>query len=266
MTPDQIKQFRSEGWTCVPALFNAAETRTMRNEIQHLQASGRLRNVATDGDARTTSRTQFNLQLCPLSPHSEAFRCVPHLPSVVAAVDALIGVGSMLHLDQVFLKPPHTGAGTAWHQDNAYFHISDPTMGTAMWIAIDDATTENGTLRVVPRRQRDQLNHERDPFSDHHIRCFPEESEAVTVELEAGGAVFFCYGTPHCTGANPTQKSRAGVALHFVQGDALPGGGFPATDGLRHASISGPLADRALQQELRATWNRLVRSTEDAGA
>ena len=51
-------------------------------------------------------------------------------------------------LDHIFLKPAHTGIGTDWHQDNAYFKISDPTKGTAMWIALHDAHIENGTLHL----------------------------------------------------------------------------------------------------------------------
>ena len=121
-----------------------------------------------------------------------------------------------LHLDQIFLKPGKTGMGTAWHQDNAYFKIPQPLRGTAMWIAIHDATIANGTMRVVPNAYNSLLPHERDGNSDHHIRCFPDESKADTVELKAGSVLFFCYGTPHCTGDNTTDTERAGLAYHFL--------------------------------------------------
>jgi phytanoyl-CoA hydroxylase len=102
---------------------------------------------------------------------------------------------------------------------NAYFKIRDPLMGTAMWIAVHDATLANGTLQVIPDVFRETFEHSRDPYSDHHIRCYPPEEHAVHVELPAGGVVFFCYGTPHATGPNQTDKERAGLALHFLHAD-----------------------------------------------
>jgi ectoine hydroxylase-related dioxygenase (phytanoyl-CoA dioxygenase family) len=141
---------------------------------------------------------------------------MPFAPKVAEAVSQLIGDPVLLHLDQVFLKPGRHGAGTNWHQDNAYFQIPDPLRGTALWTAVHDATEANGTMRVIPGVFNEELEHGRDPDSNHHIRCYPDESKAVTVELPAGGALFFCYGTPHATGANNTDRERAGVALHFI--------------------------------------------------
>jgi phytanoyl-CoA hydroxylase len=152
-------------------------------------------------------------------PHSELFKAMPFAPKVVAAIEALIGAPALLHLDQVFLKPGKQGTGTNWHQDNAYFQIPDPLKGTALWTAVHDATLANGTLSVIPCAFSEPLPHERDGFSDHHIRCWPDETQAIPVEIKAGGAIFFCYGTPHATGANTTETERAGVALHFIHTD-----------------------------------------------
>jgi hypothetical protein len=55
----------------------------------------------------------------------------------------------MVYLSQAFLKPANKGQGTSWHQDNAYFQVSDGTKGTAMWTAIHDATIANGCLHVA---------------------------------------------------------------------------------------------------------------------
>jgi phytanoyl-CoA hydroxylase len=92
-------------------------------------------------------------------------------------------------------------------------------MGTAMWTAVHDATLANGTLRVIPDCCHEPLEHRRDPYSDHHIRCYPPEERTVSIELPAGGGAFFGYGTPHTTGPNRTDKERAGLALHFLRAD-----------------------------------------------
>ncbi|MEE2995154.1 MAG: phytanoyl-CoA dioxygenase family protein [Gemmatimonadota bacterium] len=218
-TADERSQFKIHGYIAKPHFFSERETTALQMEIAMLMDLGALRNVATDGDGKTHSTKLRNLQLCPMYNHSTMFRALPFHPSVVSAISELIGDPFILHLDQVFLKPGGDGMGTNWHQDNAYFKISDPLKGTAMWVAVHDATVANGTIRVVPESYKIAYEHSRDPYSDHHIRCYPPEERAETIELEAGGALFFCYGTAHCTGQNKTEKERAGIAFHFLHTD-----------------------------------------------
>jgi len=216
LTTAQVEQFRTHGYVAVPAFFDAQETAAIRAEVERLQREGLLRNVATDGDGTTTSQTKRNLQLCPMFDKSALFRALPFASKVTEAVSQLLGDTVVLRLDQVFLKPAHDGAGTNWHQDNAYFQISNPLLGTAMWIAVHNATVENGTLHLIPDAFSTLLEHGRDPDSDHHIRCYPDETQAIPIELPAGGVVFFAYGTPHCTLGNRSDGDRAGAAFHFV--------------------------------------------------
>jgi len=217
--PEQVAFFQTEGWLAVEDFWSPNEVWAMRQELERLKSAGKLRNVATDGDGKTPSAELVNLQLCPMWPHSALFKAMPFAPKVVDAIESLLGGPSLLHLDQVFLKPGKHGMGTNWHQDNAYFQIPDPLKGTAFWTAVHDATVANGTLSVIPRAFSEPLPHERDGFSDHHIRCWPDETKAIPVEIKAGGVIFFCYGTPHATGANTTDHERAGVALHFLHTD-----------------------------------------------
>ncbi|MBW3623873.1 MAG: phytanoyl-CoA dioxygenase family protein, partial [Armatimonadetes bacterium] len=228
LNPAQIRQFREEGYLAISDFWTEREVAAMRAELDRLKRDGFLRNVATDGDGTTHSRTVENLQLCPMYNRSDFYRAMPFAEKVKATLSRLIGDPVLQHLDQVFLKPGKHGAGTNWHQDNAYFRISDPLRGTAMWTAVHDATVENGTIHVIPGSFRESYEHSRDPYSDHHIRCYPPEERAVPIELPAGGVVFFAYGVAHCTKANTTEKERAGVALHFINAgvDGEAQGGF----------------------------------------
>lgn len=261
-TEDQIQQFREHGYLAVPRFWTPDETAALQAEVERFKREGLLHNVATDGDGRTHSQTVANLQLCPMSPHSALFRALPFAPKVTDAIRQLIGDPVVLHLDQVFLKPARHGAGTNWHQDNAYFHIADPLKGTAMWTAVHDATVENGTLRVIPDSHRETFEHSRDPQSDHHIRCYPPEERAVPVELPAGGVVFFAYGVAHATGANHTERDRAGAAYHFLNGDAVPADYFGHQNaGVGHPLLTGPDVDGGVKEygtPMAETWEREV--------
>lgn len=257
---DEIQQFRSEGWLAKDRFWSPREAQAMRRELQRLKAAGLLRNVATDGDGQTPAAQKINLQLCPLFPHSDLFRAMPFADKAIEAVRQLIGDPALLHLDQVFVKPGKQGMGTSWHQDNAYFRIDDPLKGVAMWTAVHEATVANGTIHVIPGSFRVQYKHSRDPYSDHHIRCYPPEDDALPIELPAGGVAFFAYGVAHCTLANTTDKERAGVALHFINGamDATAQSGFPLgkRPRLTGEGASGGLKEHGLL--VAGSWHREV--------
>ena len=269
LSAEQVRHFKEQGYVAAPGFFTPQEARAMQLEIERFKRVGLVRNVATDGDGKTHSAAKRNLQLCPMFDKSDLFKAVPFDPRVIAAITALIGEPARLHLDQVFLKPAKDGAGTSWHQDNAYFKLDNPMQGTAMWIAVHDATIANGTMEVIPQAFLEKLEHTRDGGSDHHIRCYPDESKAKPIEIKAGGALFFCYGTPHCTRGNSTDRDRAGAAFHFLRTDANNNAFMSqwgtAKPGNPH--VTGPLASDGVQEygkRMTGAFEREVNAILDA--
>ncbi|MEW6749723.1 MAG: phytanoyl-CoA dioxygenase family protein [Candidatus Latescibacterota bacterium] len=257
LPPDAVQHFRGHGYCTAPAFFTPRETAALQAEVARFQRQGLLRNVATDGDGRTPSATQANLQLIPLHDKSDLLRALPFEQKVTQAVEALIGSPFLLHLDQLFLKPGRHGIGTDWHQDSAYFQIPDPMQGTAMWIAVHAATVANGTLHLIPGSHTEVYPHTRDPNSDHHIHCHPPEHRpAVPLELPAGGVAFFCYGTAHCTRANTTDRERAGIAFHFLRSECV--GQARLADASRpHPVLAGPQTTGGVREygtRVAGTW------------
>ena len=255
LTSEQLTQYRNDGYTTVPDFFNKKEVTAMQAELQRLKDNGLLRNVARAGDGKTESDTAMNLQICPLAPKSEFFRSLGFAEKVVEVIRQLIGDPIVWQLDQIFLKPARHGMGTSWHQDNAYFKIKDRRQGVGMWTAIHAATVANGTMHVIPRGDVELLAHERDGGSNHHIKCVVDESLAVPIELPAGGVLFFNYGVPHCTKGNTTDAERAGLALHFLNEEAVvkPESQLPI--------LTGPNATHGVKEfgkDLRHEWERLI--------
>jgi phytanoyl-CoA hydroxylase len=247
-----IEQFANEGYTSEPSFFDDREVGAMRAELDRFKAEGLLRNVATDGDGETHSTITQNLQICPITPKSSFYRSFQFHPEVINAIRSLIGDPFVFYLDQIFLKPARTGMGTNWHQDNSYFKVDDPTKGTAMWVALHDATIENGTLHVIPGSHLTPFGHGRDPQSDHHIRCEVPEEKAVSIVLPAGGVAFFNFGVAHSTRTNRTDHERAGLALHFLRSDHIPENGNK-----RLTHLTGPEATDGVTEygeQIAGTW------------
>lgn len=263
LTAGQISQFRAQGFTTVLDFFTTREVHAMQAELNRLKQAGLLRNVATAGDGKTMSTRVKNLQLCPLTPKSTFFRAMPFEPKIVEAVQALIGEPYVLYLDQIFLKPARHGSGTGWHQDNAYFKISDPTKGVGMWTAMHTATLANGTMHIIPGSHQEVFAHERDPNSDHHIGFSAPEERALPIELPAGGVLFFNYGIAHCTKANTTDTERAGLALHFLHADYIP-----EKNNFHRTYLTGPMAnggEREYGTKVAGTWEREIAAALQAG-
>lgn len=255
---EKRQQFQELGYCALPDMFSTREVEAMRAELERFKREGLLRNVATEGDGKTHSGTKVNLQICPIAPKSTFYRALAFHPKVIATIGHLIGNPFVFYLDQIFLKPPAQGQGTDWHQDNAYFKISDPTKGVGMWVALHDATVANGTLHIVPQSHTQKIPHERDPNSDHHIHCRIDESRAIPVELPAGGAVFFNFGIAHATRANQTDKERAGLALHFLRTDYIP---EEAKEKRTYAHLTGPHASDGKKEygvRISGTWQQEV--------
>lgn len=247
LSHDQLAAYAHDGYFAIPDFFTPREVAAMLAELERFKREGLGRNVATDDDGKTHSRTKVNYQIIPLNDKSALFRALPYHPKVIAAIRQCIGDPFVRYLDQIFLKPGKSGAGTNWHTDNAYFKVSDPTKGVGMWIALHAATTANGTMRMIPGVYRQTFEHARDLGSDHHITMRADERLVMPIELPAGGAVLFNYGVPHCTTGNTTDHERAGLAYHFLRTDFVPDrtGLGPRKD-LVH--ITGPEASGGLNE------------------
>src|SRR5437762_1510431 len=61
--------------------------------------------------------------------------------------------GSVKAMQSMFFTKPPGYPGQAWHQDEIYIPTRDRTLCGA-WVALDDATIENGCLYVIPKSHR----------------------------------------------------------------------------------------------------------------
>ena len=109
------------------------EARRVRRNI-----GGRLTSDATD--ARYRSRTHILLAwVHGLTRH----------PGILDAVEALIGPNILVYTSTWFIKEPETPAIAAWHQDATYFGLR-PYEHVTAWLALTDATAENGCMEFLP--------------------------------------------------------------------------------------------------------------------
>ncbi len=147
---------------------------------------------------------------------------IAHHPSVLRIVRALIGSSDVVLLqDMALLKPPGGGREKPWHQDKAFFNIDLEAPIVGVWIALDDATYDNGCMHVVPGSHREgPVPHfaRRDwQICDHDVAT----ARDVVVPLPAGGLLFFDGFIHHGTPTNRTDTRRRALQFHFVDRNAV---------------------------------------------
>jgi hypothetical protein len=147
------------------------------------------------------------------------FEALVRHPRIKGTVEALLGNEAILFGEMALSKPPFIGSEKPWHQDNAYFIYVPLTSIVTAWVALDDATVENGCMYTIRGGHRiGALKHV------HGIDCQIAEgrldaSRAVPVELKAGGGMFFSGMLPHQTPPNQSPLRRRALQFQYRGAD-----------------------------------------------
>ena len=138
-------------------------------------------------------------------------------PLLADVCSDLIGPDVRLYWDQAVYKKPGTESPFPWHQDNGYAFV-EPQQYLTCWVALTDATEQNGCPWVVPGlHRRGTLEHE---YSDIGFVCLRDPGDAVAVPARAGSIVVFSSLTPHSTGPNRTGHVRKAYIVQYAPSGA----------------------------------------------
>jgi len=155
-------------------------------------------------------------------------------------VEQLIGPELISNpIQHVRLKPPAAKlnlgevrayvTATDWHQDRAVaLEDIDQTDMVTVWLAMTDATFENGCLQVQPQTSGQTILPHCARIQTGISDDFLNESSAVPLPVKAGGAVFFHPLTPHASLTNITDGFRWSFDIRFnVTGQPTGRSHFP---------------------------------------
>lgn len=149
---------------------------------------------------------------------------------LVSRVEALLGGPVRLFRDHSFYKAAGKGdrSRLVLHQDNRYWHL-DPPEAVTVWMALDDATPDNGCVHYVPGSHRwGRVEHVR-PEEGAVLVEARSDREPVAYPVPAGSALVHHANTLHGSGPNLTDGPRRAYALVFVRADSTVRG-RPTTD------------------------------------
>jgi ectoine hydroxylase-related dioxygenase (phytanoyl-CoA dioxygenase family) len=139
-------------------------------------------------------------------------------PTLVGLGRDLVGPDVRVYWDQSVYKQPHSSEPVLWHQDNGYSYV-EPQAYLTCWIALTDATPENGCVVVTPGAHRQgTLAHRSTPIG---AECWGDDARAVEVPVRAGSIVVFTSLTPHYTARNTTDSVRKAYIVQYIPDGAV---------------------------------------------
>lgn len=159
-------------------------------------------------------------------------------PGLLDVVEDLIGPEITSNpIQHVRMKPPATGLrdtearahimATDWHQDRAVaLEEGDQTQMVTVWLAITDATLDNGCLQVIPGRPQmyPHCPKRQTAIADGCL----DLSKAQPLPVKAGGAVIFHPLTPHASRDNVSDRFRWSFDVRYnVTGQPTGRSHFP---------------------------------------
>ena len=213
VTPEQAASYDEDGFFVLPDVFDAGARAEILAEIDPFEQETEAMLRQAEGGKVFIARADeitFTVHLVTRSARLRRLVSAPPLSDLCAD---LLGPDVRLYWDQAVYKKPDTAASFPWHQDNGYAFV-EPQQYLTCWIALTDATEENGCPWVVPGLHRQgTLRHE---LTDTGLVCLADAPDAVAVPVTAGSVVVFSSLTPHATGPNRTAEVRKAYIVQYA--------------------------------------------------
>jgi ectoine hydroxylase-related dioxygenase (phytanoyl-CoA dioxygenase family) len=222
---DQVSQYKHEGF-CISAEFlSADEVGKILDEIDSISSGSTVANHDSSRmemephQAPGGTRIRRIYEPCT---HYGVFRALSESGVLLDAVEQLLGPHLRFHYSKINMKPPAIGSVVDWHQDLAYYPLTNRD-SLAVLFYLDDTDRTNGCLQVIPSLHTGRLlDHTFDGFFQGRITERVDESKAVPLEGMRGTAIFMSAMTPHASAPNTSSRPRRTLILSYRAADAFP--------------------------------------------
>ena len=211
LTPRQIEQYRRDGYVFPLPVLEPHEIPPLRARLEAFESGN-------GGKLRSSQRNKSHL----------LFKWLDDLirdPRILDPIEQLIGPDILCWNTIFWIKDVGSRSFVSWHQDSRYWGLSSEKVVSA-WLALSEASTEAGCMRVMPGTHvGDTLAH-RDSYHEDNMLTRGQEivegvddEGAVHMPLMAGEMSLHSYRLAHASGPNLSGDRRIGVSMHFMPPD-----------------------------------------------
>jgi non-haem Fe2+, alpha-ketoglutarate-dependent halogenase len=211
LTKAQVDSYHYDGFLFpIPAL-TPGEVATCLAGLHRLESD--LGSPVAEADVKWRSHAYA---------HSPWFNDLIRHPSILDAIEDVIGPNILVWTSTFFIKEPHSPTYAAWHQDGAYFGLK-PREQVCAWVALTDATREAGCMeqlssRGVPREYHhaalglaNSINRAGQTIVDDF-----DHSNPTAMALPPGSFSLHHEFAVHRSAPNNASHRRVGIGLNYM--------------------------------------------------
>ncbi len=154
--------------------------------------------------------------------HDERFLKYCFNEKILNIIEQLIGKNFALWNSSFFAKPALNGHATPWHQDGQYWPIR-PLATCSVWLAIDDATPENGCLKFIKgshkekKLKKHKINKSKKlTLNQELLKSEYLEKNPVDLILKRGQISLHDVYMVHGSEENKSANSRRAMTMRFM--------------------------------------------------
>lgn len=213
ITGEQKAQLADDGYFLLENVFPRDEMDALTERIEMFQQRHEERLAAgtgTEGISRASEITFTD----HLAEQDETIRAFCLRPEFVAITTQLLGPDVDLYWNQSVFKQPEGEREFPWHQDDGYTPV-EPSPYLTLWLSLNGATEENGTISVMPGSHTLGLvEHKSSPLG---LVCHDNDdpNQGVIVNVPAGSMAVFHSTTFHKSGANRSKGPRKAYVIQY---------------------------------------------------
>lgn len=212
-----IQFYNQNGYLIVDGIFTKDQIKKGLDAIDQVLNSD---NIEKAYEVEPSDRSTVRRIWSPTQKHPTFWEMATE-PKLLDSIQSLIGENILFHYSKLNMKGPKVGSVVEWHQDFSYYPHTNADLLSAL-IFFDEATVENGCLRVIPGSHRTGLkSHDVDGFFRGKVSGV-DEDKSVQLEVTAGSVVFLHCLTLHASKQNESNKARRTFLPAYRAADAFP--------------------------------------------
>src|SRR5579862_5235732 len=155
ITADQHKRYNELGYFVLQNVFPRNEMDAVAAEIEQFQRRHEEALAATGGTEGISRAGEITFTAF-LAENNEVIREFCKRQEFVDITTQMLGPDVDLYWNQSVFKGPEGSKQFPWHQDDGYTPVT-PSPYLTLWLALNDATEENGTISILPGSHRNGL-------------------------------------------------------------------------------------------------------------
>jgi len=209
LNPEQLSQYKNEGYVSPIDIFTSEEAEKIKAEIEFIEKKWPNELIGIGRNNVHYISTVLD-QVC-------------HNSKILDSVESIIGKNILVGGTTLFIKDPDNKGFVSWHQDAKYIGFEPHNWVTA-WLAVTEASEENGCMRMWPGTHKEKIRVHKDTFNKNNLLTRGQTIQDIKITdtvpniLKPGQLSLHHPMIVHGSGPNKSNNRRIGFVIQSYIG------------------------------------------------